>query len=95
MPPLKTILPKILMHALLPFRPPHPLRLAVRLDTHHLLRYRQRRINHRRERVDQLRPTLIEDPQRAAAVGAEGPFGLELLFLGGAAAGDGVVFPGG
>lgn len=41
--------------------------------------------------MHQLRPLPVEDPQRAAAVGAEGAFRLQFLLARGAAVGNGVV----
>ena len=72
MPLLQTTIRIPFKHDLLPLRPPRPLWLLHREDTHQFLRRRQLRVDGRRERVDQLGPGLVPQPQHGAAVGAEG-----------------------
>jgi hypothetical protein len=94
MPPFNTNLAiKTLMHTLLALWPAHPLRLTVPPHTHHLLRHRQLRINRARERMDQLWPMVVPQPEHRAAITAEGALGRAFLCLRRATVFDGCVFP--
>jgi len=63
--------------------PPNPIWLAISHDTDHFLRYWQLAINRGGERMDQVRPRLIPDPEHRTAIAAEATFRVAfLLFLG-------------
>ena len=87
------IIPKPLMHLLLPFRPPHPHRLRVSFDANHLIRRRQLRINSGSKRMDQFGPTPIPDPEHSTAITTETPLRRYPFFLGCSAVFDCGVFP--
>jgi len=93
-PPLDTRLAKMLMDALLALRPADPVRFAIRLDAHHLLRHRQIRIDRRRKGVDQLRPRFVPQPKHAGAVAAEVALRRALFSRGLAPILSSYVFPG-
>jgi hypothetical protein len=93
MPPLDTVITVRLMHALLPLGPPHVRRLGVRQDTDHLVRHGQFGVDSRRERMNQLRPMMIPQPQHRATVRAEIPLRGASLLIRLAAIFDSGVFP--
>lgn len=72
-PVLQTVTAVGVMHALLPFRPTHPVRLRPGHDTHHLIGSGQLGINRRRKRMNQLREVMVPEPKHGAAIGAEIP----------------------
>lgn len=94
MPIFDSLAPVVLLaHPLLPLRPPHPVRFARSHDTDHFVRDGQFSIDARSERVDELRPGTIEDPEHCAAVRTEAPLRIALLLRFSAAVFDGIVFP--
>jgi len=80
------------MHSLLALGPAHPGRLAIRLDTHHLLRRRQLCVDARRKRMYQFGPRFVPHPQHGAAVAAEGALRVALLLRRRAAVFNRIVF---
>lgn len=94
MPILDPLTPVILLtHLLLSLRPAHPVRLARGHYTDHLIGDGQLSIDARSERVDELRPGIIEDPEHRAAIRTEASLRIALLLGFSAAVFDGAVFP--
>src|SRR5690606_11237451 len=61
------------LHVVRPVRHQHPVGLRSQQPVHPFRRLRQRRVDGRGMRVHQVRPFRTEQPQRAAAAGAEMP----------------------
>lgn len=91
-PVLQTIIAVDVMHALLPLRPTHPVRLRLLHDTDHLVRNGQLRVDSRCERMNQLWPVMVPEPQHGAAIGAEIALRRTQLLARLAPVFDGVVF---
>lgn len=93
MPLFQTITRIFLVHLLLPLRPTRPRRLRPSHNANHLIRHRQLGVDRRRERMNQLRPLLVPQPQHGTTVGAEVPLRRTNLLLFGTAGLDRGIFP--
>ena len=88
-----TIRPILVVYLLLAVWPADPVRLRAGHDTDHPVGRRKWAVNGGGERVDQLGPLGVVDPQHRRAVDAEGPLGLQPFLVRRAPVGDGVVLP--
>lgn len=71
MPVFNAMITVMSINTLFTLRPSNPVRFTVSEAAYHLLRHRKIRIDCGRERVDQLWPCLVPQPEHRGAVAAE------------------------